>query len=93
MIKKAQSKSIKALLRANGALAKEVSKERCNILKEYMYSRIFEKGFIVDGSLAAQFVESGLDPFKRRHDHPLTYVELGLMSREDLDVEFLDTCL
>lgn len=92
-VKKAQRKSIEALLRVNGALAKEVSQEGSNGLEEYMYMHIFEEGDIRDGSLPAQFVRLGLDPFKRRQGHPLTCFELGFMSKKDLDMEFLDACL
>ncbi|KAM0512588.1 hypothetical protein ACHAPE_008765 [Trichoderma viride] len=92
-VKKAQSKSIKALLRFNDVLSEEVSKEGSNGLEEYMYLSIFDMGDIRDSSLLAQFVKLGLDPFKRRQGHPLTCFELGFMSREDLDVKFLDICL
>lgn len=92
-VKKAQSKSIEALLRVNRALAKEVSKEGSNGLEEYMHLRSSEEGHLVDGSLPARFVESGLDPFERRQGHPLTFFELGFMSTKELDIEFLNACL
>lgn len=53
-VSKAQSKSIEALLRVNGALAKEISKEGSNGLEEYMYLRIFEEGDIVDGRICGK---------------------------------------
>ncbi|KAL7927398.1 ankyrin repeat-containing domain protein [Trichoderma austrokoningii] len=52
-------------------------------------STLAKGGSIKDGSLLAQFVKLGLDPFKRRQGRPLTCFELGLMSN---DTELLDAC-
>ncbi|KAK1250659.1 hypothetical protein MKX08_010662 [Trichoderma sp. CBMAI-0020] len=85
-VKKAQGKSIEALLGVNGALAKEISKEGSNGLEEYLYLRLFEEGDIADGSLPAQFVESGLDPFKRRPPTELFRASTSALGLKELRI-------
>lgn len=88
-IKKAQRRSIEALLKADGRLIHEISEQGSDGLQEYL--RIPEERDEEDG-LPAQFVDLGLNPFKRRQNHSLTCFELGLMTRRNVD-PFLKACL
>lgn len=80
---------LQLLVDKNPRLVNEISENGFNGLQTYM--RRYRPAYEHD-ALYVWFVELGLNPFKRQQDDQLSCFELGIRSRREVDIRFLEAC-